>query len=194
MSKRTEKVDIEYINSEAYRCAFDFFEDATLGDVICEVAREMLKHRTGTSLEDFAAISISKKHVVTRLVSSKTHNEAVLTNENRRAMSVAKRGDLVTIHNHPENMPPSSADFRLCLVRSVRYGIIAGHNGSVVRYRIVDREKFLMAVESRTMKELDGFILRNVVYYGTRIGDAYISSMLERRFGVSYERIDTYDE
>lgn len=98
----------------------------------------------------------------------KTHNKADPTNENIYVMMEAKRGDLIMVHSHPESIPPSLADFRLCLVRSVRYGIIAGHDGSVYRYRITDRSRFHQAIKDRTANELDGFILRNVLYHGAK--------------------------
>jgi len=189
MSKKTEKVDIGFVDSDAYRRAFDFFGDGDLGDVVCEEARRMLKRRSGTTLEDFSAVSLSGKGVVTRLTSSKTSKAAVLTRENRRAIESSPRGDLVTIHNHPESMPPSFQDFVMLRHRAIRYGLIACHNGKVVRYRISDKKKFDDVVASGRGSEIDGFFARHMVYYGTDGGDAVISRELERRFGVSYEHL-----
>jgi proteasome lid subunit RPN8/RPN11 len=189
VSKRTEKVDIGFIDSPEYRKAFDFFDDEELGDVVCGTARDMLKHRTGTTLEDFAAVSLSGKSVVTKLTSAATHKRAMLSRENIRCLLEAKRGDLVAIHNHPESSPPSFADFRICTFRSIRYGLIACHDGGVVRYRITNRELFNETVSQGKGGEVDSFLGRNMVYYGTSAGDRIIADELERRFGISYERL-----
>ncbi|MEG1907216.1 MAG: phage minor capsid protein [Gordonibacter sp.] len=188
VSKRTPKVDIDLIESAPYRKAFDFF-DSEVGDTVCTTAREMLKHRTGTTLEDFAAISLSGNSITTRLVSSSTSKVAKLTNENKRAISGAKRGDLITLHNHPESMPPSFADFVMLRHKSIRYGVIACHDGGVFRYRITNRKLFEAAIDENRGVELDGFLTRGMIYFGTPKGDAFLSEVIERRFGVTYEKL-----
>ena len=44
------------------------------------------------------------------------------------------RGDLITIHNHPESMPPSSDDFDCNFQHGYLYGLTVGHNGNVFKY------------------------------------------------------------
>lgn len=190
VSKRTPKVDFGFIDSPTYRKAFDFFDDAKVADLACNVARKMLKHRNGTTLEDFAAISLSGRLVATELKSATTSKKASLSKDNIRVLTDAKRGDLVTVHNHPENMPPSFSDFKLCLAKSVRYGIIACHNGNVFRYRIVDRELFESAIADNKEAEFSGFMDKGSLYFGTKDGDAFITSVLERRYGVTYEKLE----
>ena len=189
-SRRTPKVDFGYVDSDEYRKAFDFFKDKELGDLICGEARRMLKRRTGTTLEDFAAMSIGKKIVAARFSSSKESKQALLPRGTVADLMRAKRGDLVALHNHPESMPPSFSDFYLLTMKSIRYGLIACHDGSVVRYRITDMELFKKVVEERKGEEMNRYIVRNEVKFGTKEGGAKLASDMERRFGVTFERLN----
>lgn len=188
-STRTPNVKLDEIDSPGYRRAFDFFDDEELGNVACDTARDMLRHRSGSAMEDFAVISVSSKTVITKMTSSSEPKMAVLSRENIRVIDGAKRGDLISVHNHPESMPPSFKDFLLVSHRSFRYGLIACHDGRVIRYRISDAEKFNDIVESGRGDEIDSFISRNLVYYESRDRSDILAKALERRYGVTYEEL-----
>lgn len=188
-SMRTKPVNFDYVDSSEYRAAFDFFDDDDVGDVACDTARQMLRHRSGTTMEDFAAISTGKKAVVTKNTTSNRHKGAVLTSGNIKAIENAGRGDLIALHNHPESMPPSSADFLLIKHRSFRYGIIACHDGKVIRYRISNPERFNELVESGSLGDIDSYLRRNLVYFDTANGRKALAIALERRYGVTYEEL-----
>lgn len=42
--------------------------------------------------------------------------------------------DFVVIHNHPNNTPPSPKDFYDAFQKGYKFGIIAGHDGSIYKY------------------------------------------------------------
>lgn len=186
---RTPSVDLAMIDSPEYRKAFGFFKDEELGDLVCRTARDMLRHRSGTVMEDFAAVSISGGAVATKRTTSSERKGVSLSRDNIRAISDAKRGDLVAVHNHPESMPPSASDFLLIGHRSFRYGIIACHNGRVVRYRVADRDKFGELVAEGRISEVDGFLARNLVYWDSVKTSSELAAILERRYGVTYEEL-----
>lgn len=188
-SMRTPNVKFDEIDSMNYRKAFDFFDDTALGDVTCNAARDMLRHRSGSLMEDFTVISVSSKTTVTKMTSSSKPKQVVLSRENIRAIDGAKRGDLISVHNHPENMPPSFKDFLLVSHRAFRYGLIACHDGRVLRYRISDTDKFNEIVESGRGDEMDSFIRRNLVYYESKERSDVLVKALERRYGVTYEEL-----
>ena len=186
---RTPNVNLDEIGSPGYRRAFDFFDDDELGDAACDTARDMLRHRSGSVMEDFAAISASSKTVVTKMTSSSEPKMAALSRENIRVIDNAKRGDLISVHNHPESMPPSFKDFLRVSHRSFRYGLIACHDGRVIRYRVSDAEKLNDVVQSGRGDEIDSFILRNLMYYESRDRSNTLAKALERRYGVTYEEL-----
>lgn len=187
MSQRTPKVDMAYIASPEYRRKFDFFEDGRLGDLIYETAVAMLKHRNGTSMEDFAAVSLGHRVVVTRMISSVEHKRVKLNRENVRTIRSAKKGDLVAIHNHPTSGPPSLSDYKLLQFNSIRYGLVVGHDGSVVRYWIADYAKFRDHLASDRADLFSDAICRHLIYCKTPMGSLALGKYLERRFGVAYE-------
>lgn len=186
---RTPAVDFDRIDSPEYRRAFECFDDKELGDLVCHTAKEMLRHRSGTVMEDFAAISVSSKTVTAKTTTATSRKGAPLSRGAINAIEAAKRGDLVSLHNHPESMPPSASDFLLLRHRSFRYGIIACHNGRVIRYRISDADKFNEVVASGRHGDIDSFLSRNLVYYESSKGSKALATALERRYGVTYEEL-----
>ena len=49
---------------------------------------------------------------------------------------LSKPRQIISVHNHPHNMLPSSAD--LVSAGIYKYGVIACHNGTVIKYSVLD--------------------------------------------------------
>ena len=91
---RTPNVNLDEIGSPGYRRAFDFFDDDELGNVACDTARDMLRHRSGSVMEDFAVISAGSKTVVTKMTSSSEPKMAALSRENIRVIDKTRRSHI----------------------------------------------------------------------------------------------------
>ena len=55
------------------------------------------------------------------------------------AIQNASPGSLISIHNHPTNIPPSGADFASAGYRKYAVGVVACHNGEVYVYKTGSR-------------------------------------------------------
>ena len=48
-------------------------------------------------------------------------------------------GKLVTIHNHPNSLPPSGSDFASNYGRDYKLGVVVAHNGDIYVYNNRDK-------------------------------------------------------
>lgn len=101
-------------------------------------ARDFVKHRSGTKGEDLAFIAsetgttkVNKKGVTEQACSP--------TKEMMKMLENAKPYTIIGLHNHPESMPPSIDDIIVAVQRKYKYGIVAGHDGTIYRYTITKR-------------------------------------------------------
>ncbi len=123
-----------YINSGDYRNKFDKITDnKNVNRILYAKAKEMLKHRSGTMLEDMYWINCDTGEVVINAINEKTERMIRYTD----AINKAIRGkeNLITLHTHPNSMPPSIADFNSAFKHKYKLGLIICHNGSVYAYK-----------------------------------------------------------
>ncbi|VEH01065.1 Uncharacterised protein [Slackia heliotrinireducens] len=187
-ANRGAKVDMDAIDSEDYRALFDRIGNSELAENLCEKAREFLRHRSGTVFEDFGLFGVKGGVVYDTITTVSTPHAVELTRKSKLLMNTSKPRSLVAMHTHPDSMPPSAADFLTSFAPSVRFGVIANHDGSLVKYEVVDRSKFLGIFEEGKIQEIDDLFADMLDEYGTSTGDRNINEILERRYGVKYER------
>lgn len=126
------KVDVEYVKSSAYASKFKGLTgDAKLDRTIAEVCRSELVNRSGTSGEDLVLVSRKNGEVVARSNRETAANETVYTQEVLDAIKSHEPGSLISIHNHPTNLPPTGSDFGSQTAHSYGGGVVALHNGDV---------------------------------------------------------------
>ncbi len=130
-------VDMKYIDSDDYKRKFDSFSnDTNLNNQIYEVAKKILKHRTGTDYEDMYLIHNTKGTIE----GCQTNSEDILRvhyNESlMNAISNNEEKTLIAIHNHPTNILPDGADYVSLGYRRYRQGVIVTHDGKVYTYNI----------------------------------------------------------
>lgn len=113
-------------------------------------ALDILDHRSGTDFEDMYLISVKDglvKGTQTKVeyysnVSEDLRHSHVWYNEDlNTAIKNNPRKTLISIHNHPESLPPSGGDFQSQFDHGYKGGIIACHNGDVYYYE-VGKKKF----------------------------------------------------
>ena len=133
-------VDLKYINSAEYRNRFNGITgDEELDELLHKKAVDMLTHRNNSDYEDMYWISKTDKVVKM----SQTHSKAPRQIDYTEAIArdVAKRGrDYITIHNHPNNAPPSGSDFGSAWNNKYHLGVTVGNNGSIYSYTVGKNE------------------------------------------------------
>lgn len=123
-----------YIESGAYRRKFDQISDSVeLPRLLYKIAKEMLFHRSGTRYEDMYWVDLEGIEIVAKEIEcgseeciaySKATWDAIEEYPNR----------LLTLHTHPNSMPPSVDDFNSCFINGYVAGLVICHNGKIYQY------------------------------------------------------------
>ena len=97
--------------------------------------KEMLRHRSGTNYEDLAYINTKTG----KSVINKSYNRTASAKPSKAMTKLLKDADeytVVGVHNHPNSTTPSINDIRAAEARKYKYGLVAGHNGTICKYTI----------------------------------------------------------
>ena len=183
MAEPGAKVDLRRIQSSEYRRKFDGLTGNPLADEeACRCARAALAHRSSTYGEDLYLVSVVTGERVLSLTGSTEYLGVTPTRELLDTLREQPRGTLLSIHNHPSNIPPTGSDFAAADARGYAGAIVALHNGEVYFYRQghtgFSAREFDAAVErlkEKGVAELSAF---------ERVLDDF-----ERRFGIAWRRI-----
>ena len=133
----SSKVDLKFINSKQYKAKFKTITDnQDVNESIYQRAKAMLIHRNGTRLEDMYLLDKSKGEIVGSQTSSSSDYEVEYNKSLLNAVSKSQPYSLISIHNHPTNIPPSGADFASAGFRRYKMGVIACHNGDIYTYEV----------------------------------------------------------
>lgn len=128
-------VNWDVVSSKEYRDKFKSITDnEDLNNLLCEKARDILKHRNNTNYEDFYLFdSIDGK-----VKAAQTHSrEEFVVNYNKeicKTIDKNSRNRLISMHNHSTNNPPSGGDWDSIQENGYKKGIIVCHNGEVFTY------------------------------------------------------------
>ena len=141
---RNKKTTINntYIESGEYRKKFDTLtENKDVNRILYAKAKEMLKHRSGTLLEDMYWIDSDTGEVVASVVDSKIPQAVSYSTSVQKA--IRGKENLLTMHTHPNSIPPSIPDFNSSYIRKYRLSVVVCHDGKIFAYKANDfiREK-----------------------------------------------------
>lgn len=126
-------INAAYINSGEYRRKFDrITNNKDINRILYLKAKEMLFHRSGTLFEDMYWIDVSTGKVVACALNEETEERV----EYSKSISKAIYGNmnLITLHTHPNSMPPSIADFNSCFEHGYVRCLVICHNGIIYAY------------------------------------------------------------
>ncbi len=185
--RRRRMVDMDHVRGAEYAAKMEKLVGKRSAKAVRDEAVKILERRNGLPCEDLSAIRLSDGSTISRVRDSKSPHKAVWSDSMKMKVGKERRRSVVTVHNHPDSMPPSSSDFISLLHPSVRYGIIACHDGSIIKIEVKDYATFQRSISDGRITELDGL-------FGD-YGDAFsidavaneINLALMRRFGVGYE-------
>lgn len=124
------------VKTSGYRKLYNNLAETTaIQRTACEKAREMLSHRSGTKFEDLTFIDTVTGKALTRS-DYEVENEVIPSLKMRRMVANAEPRTVIAIHNHPGSSVPSITDLNTAYEKRYKYGVIACHNGYVMRYEV----------------------------------------------------------
>lgn len=128
-------VNKSYIDSGEYKRKFDNATDnPEVNKSLYDSAKNALKHRSGTELEDMYWIDGNTGRIVAKETDSKTTKQVDYSSNTQKIVDGYEHNQLITIHTHPASMPPSVNDFNSCCSNNYKMGFVACHNGKVYGY------------------------------------------------------------
>lgn len=126
-------VNKTYINSGEYRRKFDkITHNDDINRILYLKAKEMLFHRSGTLLEDMYWIDGTTGEVIAKALDEKKEEKIDYTASVLK--TIQDRCNLITMHTHPNSMPPSIADFNSCFKHNYVTCLVICHDGTVYQY------------------------------------------------------------
>ena len=127
-------VNSTYINSGEYRNKFNHItNDVSINRMLYSKAKEMLRHRSGTMIEDMYWFDSSTGKVVASTLNQTKEGKIIYSPALRKKLKKSK--NLTAMHTHPQSMPPSIADFNSAFRHGYSMGIIICHDGTVYIYK-----------------------------------------------------------
>ena len=127
-------INSSYIDGGEYRRKFDRITDnEDINRIIYVKAKEMLKHRSGTKIEDMYWINADTGEVVAKVTDQTIEEQIDYPDAVKKAISGLN--NLIAIHTHPNSLPPSVADFNSCAKHNYAIGLIICHDGTVYEYQ-----------------------------------------------------------
>lgn len=125
-----------FVKTSDYRNLFNNLnEPVATQRAACKSARDMLEHRSGTKYEDLTFIDTVTGKQMTR----NDYDVAGQVLPSRAMRTMVTSGEpytVIAIHNHPGSSVPSIADINTAYKHKYKYGVVACHNGIVMRYEI----------------------------------------------------------
>lgn len=143
-AKRETMVASEVYTADYRRKLDQFGEEPSVARVIWQQATKMLKHRSGTLLEDMVFINSKTGEFLLRDDYHHAH-ECMPSRRMREMLKGSDAGTVIVIHNHPQSGVPSYADLKAAKDGRYKYGVIVGHNGIVFRYYVKENADLFLA-------------------------------------------------
>lgn len=138
--------NLDYIKSEEYRRKFDSLSDnPALNSAVCARCRAILTHQNGKFTEDLSVLKVEDGSLVGS-TSSKTDYEAEYSDKLKSEIAKYKAFELMSIHNHGTNLPPSGSDFGSAGYRKYAFGVVACHDGKVFKYSVRNSRPFATSI------------------------------------------------
>lgn len=163
------EVDKATVTSNAYKKTVYYAIDEIpkVKRSVRDSIEKIYKHRDGSDMEDLYFIDSSNG-----IVRMNTRGTDLGTCRPTKAMNKmiasAQEGTIIGIHNHPRNSAPSIPDIMVAAERKYKYGIVACHDGTLYRYKVIGdvnrpmAESLLAIYEKREYSKIDKKILSSM--------------------------------
>ena len=186
-SKRigTNEVDLKYIASKEFRNKFNKITDNTaVNDALRNYATAMRTHRNSTDGEDLYIINAKTGKMLTRKIAEKEELQVSLDRKVVAELRQNYFGEMIGIHNHPTNVPPTGSDFTTAGYRGYKFGIVVTHSGKIYKYECGDRPFLSLALDER----IDKYTQKD---YNLDTESAYKKALdeFQKEYGIKWEEI-----
>lgn len=128
--------DMNYINSTEYKNKFaEITENKDVNEAIYKYSKAMITHRNGTYYEDIYIVNGDTGKFVAKETNSLFENVVNYT-ESTEQMIKDNPNQLIAIHNHGTNNPPTGSDLVSAGYHKYKMGVVVCHNGDVYTYQV----------------------------------------------------------
>ncbi len=182
------------VRSKAYHAAIsEIVGDEALADRVWKDAQHTLKVRSGTPYENLYAYDLTRGVRLASITDSTERLSVVMDDTMKRAIAKASEAghNIVLMHNHPGSSDPSGADIVSLAKCGAEYGLVARHDGTLIRFS-VDAAKATeyKAYNSKQAEALGDEIasaIKKRLDRGKTVEQAH--EAVRMGWGVSFERI-----
>ena len=127
-------IDRKQIASAEYRKRYSVLpETKKVQRKVAAEAKTMLRHRSGSKYEDLSFVDSTTGKVLTQ-TGYRKQNEVSPTKAMKKMLKETEEYTIIGIHNHPSSSTPSIQDIYAARDRKYKYGIVAGHDGTIYKY------------------------------------------------------------
>ena len=130
-------VNHTYLLSGDYKRKFDSISDnPKLNTCLYQIAKLILKHRSGTKYEDMYWINAADLTILAQETDSHKEKSIKYSKRTQKFIKNAQKQKLqvITIHSHPDSFPPSIEDLNSNYEHEYLLGIICCHDGKIFTY------------------------------------------------------------
>ena len=127
----------DYIMSDDYSDRFSGITGKPAVDTsIAKLSQTILSHRSGSNYEDLALIDADTGELIHMLDTSNIRNGVVYDQATKNAIMKAKSEgrQIISLHNHPNNYPPSLDDGASAKFHGYECGIVVCHDASIYTF------------------------------------------------------------
>lgn len=147
---------------------------------ICKASREILKHRDMTRFEDLVFVNArTGKFVINKDFDQE--DTCIPNAPMLKKLEQWGKENTIVLHNHPRGNFPSLKDITMMVERGTKYGVIACHDGTVMKYQIIGKtDPYLVNITLDTLYNL---------MHNTEGNDKLSEEQRERKIEETYERL-----
>lgn len=138
-AERMAVVDMGKVGGKPYRKNVERVFGKDMAPLVHEDVRRMLGHRSGTLYEDIYAYDLDSGVRIGSETSQHSTFSASIGKKLEGAMreSTGAGHRVAIVHNHPNSGAPSAADINSLRKNGASFGVIACHDGSILRFEQV---------------------------------------------------------
>lgn len=181
----TNDVDLKYIKSDEFRNKFNRITDNTaVNNALRKYAEAMLTHRKGTDGEDLYIIDANSGKIILQKTTGNDNLGVEITKEEVESLRKNYYGNIIGMHNHPSNVPPTGSDFTAAGYRGYEIGLVVTHSGDVYMYKS-GKMPFLPNLFDQ---RVDKYCKKE---YNMSVEDAHIRALqeFEKEYGILWKKI-----
>lgn len=157
-AERMAVVDMGKVGGKSYRKNVEKVFGKDMAPLAHEDMKRMLGHRSGTLYEDIYAYDLDAGIRIGSEVSQRSTFSASIGKKLSNSIEGARDAGhrVVIMHNHPGSSMPSLEDIRSVRNSGASFGVIACHDGSIIKFSIANQPIGGYTLDKATMDRFRG--------------------------------------